>query len=48
MRRQGNCGDNVVAESFFSTLKTALLRDARQAPGVFATKPLDNPMSTKL
>jgi putative transposase len=25
MSRQGNCGDNAVAESFFHTLKTALI-----------------------
>jgi transposase InsO family protein len=29
MRRTGNCWDNAVAESFFATLKTELVADAR-------------------
>ena len=29
MSRKGNCWDNAVAESFFATLKTELVADAR-------------------
>lgn len=31
MSRKGDCWDNAVAESFFATLKTELVNDARYA-----------------
>jgi len=40
MSRPGNCWDNAVAESFFATLKTELVADARWTTHAVATEVL--------